>query len=124
MYTPEVKDIPATIQKYLNQVVDENMAQRGKLDWDAEDTLKFWLIKDDDQLINFLRFGLTSAISKMLDDNEEAWEAINSSPEDDDDDDGIMIREREALAKYPPIYMRQSMIFLSFLLLLVFTACH
>ena len=107
MYKTEVKDIPETIQKYLNQVLDEDMAQRGKLDWDAEDTLKFWLIKDDDQLINFLRFGLTSAITKMLDDNEEAWQENNNDSEEDDDDDynkSIMLREREALAKYPPIY--------------------
>ena len=90
--TAEVKDLPATIQKYLNQVVDEDMEQCGELDWDDEYTLKFWLIKDDDQLINFLRFGLTSAISKMLDDNEEAWQETNKNSENDDES---MLRERQ-----------------------------
>ncbi len=99
--TAEVKDLPATIQKYLNQVVDEDMEQCGELDWDDEYTLKFWLIKDDDQLINFLRFGLTSAISKMLDDNEEAWQETNKNSENDDES---MLRERQLFAKYPPIY--------------------
>lgn len=59
MYTTRVKDIPASIKDYLNQVVDEDMEQWGKLDWDAEYTFKFWLIKDDEQLINFLRSGLS-----------------------------------------------------------------
>lgn len=101
MNTAEVKDIPATIKKYLNQVVDEDMEQWGQLDWDAEYTFKFWLIKDDDQLINFLRSGLGIAICNMLDENEEAWQETNKNSENDDES---MLRERQLFAKYPPIY--------------------
>ncbi|MDO9177937.1 MAG: hypothetical protein Q7U16_06380 [Agitococcus sp.] len=96
------KDIPVTIKEYLNKVVDEDIKQWRRLDWDAEYTLKFWLIKDNDELINFLRFGLTNAISMMLDENEETWQTSNNYSESDEEE--FILRERQLLAKYPPVY--------------------
>lgn len=104
MDTTNKIDIPSAIKEYLNKVIEEDMREWRSLDWNIEDTFRFWLIKDDDQLINFLRFGLNIAISNLLDDNEDAWQETNNFLEENDDDGRVMLREREALATYPPIY--------------------
>jgi len=98
------KDIPTTLKKYLNQVVVEYTEGGRKLDWNGEYTFKFWLIEDNYELIQFLRFGLTSALSKMLDDVEHTWQAANGWGDIEEDDDELDLRERQELTKYPPVY--------------------
>ncbi len=102
------KDIPPTIKKYLQQVLDEGIEVNAlnwdcKPNWNPELTFKFWLINDDDELVNFLRCGLTSAIAKMADDHEESWQKSHNYPEDDNDDHRAA-RKDALLANFPPIY--------------------
>ncbi|MFO1391978.1 MAG: hypothetical protein U1E94_07180 [Agitococcus sp.] len=66
----DMKDIPLTIKTYLNLVIDEQIQDFGEIRWDAEYTFKFWQIDDEDELVDFLRFGLAMAVAKMIDETE------------------------------------------------------
>lgn len=109
---PDIRDIPATIKTYLNLVIDEQIQDFGEIRWNAEYTFKFWQIEDEDELIDFLRFGLSMAVAKIIDEQEAEWQKIHNPlkadcyDEDETDEEYArrVIRERELLAKYPPVY--------------------
>lgn len=110
------KDMPTTIKTYLNLAIDEQMEHFGEIRWDAEYTFKFWQIEDEDELVDFLRFGLAMAVAKMIDEAEADWQKVNNplkadcydedeeEEESEEDYENRIQRQRALLAKYPPAY--------------------
>jgi hypothetical protein len=105
--------IPTTILEHLNKVFLEDTKDGGKAYWDIKYTSCFWLIKDDDELIDFLRFGLGAAIDNLLSENEKAWRSTlpNAQHETDEESVNRKTREKTELAKYPKIYSVTNTIF-------------
>lgn len=109
---PDIRDIPATIKTYLNLVIDEQIQDFGEIRWNAEYTFKFWQIENEDELIDFLRFGLSMAVAKIIDEQEAEWQKIHNplkadcydEDETDEEYDSRIQRQRALLAKYPPAY--------------------
>ncbi|MBK8326396.1 MAG: hypothetical protein IPL02_04895, partial [Moraxellaceae bacterium] len=70
------------------------------LTWPAEYNDKFWLIDDNAQLIDFLRFGLQTVLCDLLDEAEQAREDADIELDEDDS----ISAEKQVLAKYPATY--------------------
>jgi hypothetical protein len=97
----KIRDIPAPIKHRLQQMLSEYQAENSPLlTWPAEYNDKFWLIEDNAQLIDFLRFGLQTVLCDLLDEAEQAREDADIELDEEDTISG----EKQVLAKYPAVY--------------------
>ena len=97
----KIRDIPTPIKHRLQQMLSEYQAENSPLlTWPAEYNDKFWLIDDNAQLIDFLRFGLQTVLCDLLDEAEQAREDADIELDEDD----TISAEKQVLAKYPATY--------------------
>ena len=97
----KIRDIPTPIKHRLQQMLSEYQAENSPLlTWPAEYNDKFWLIDDNAQLIDFLRFGLQTVLCDLLDEAEQAREDADIELDEDDS----ISAEKQVLAKYPATY--------------------
>lgn len=97
----KIRDIPTPIKHRLQQMLAEYQAENSPLlTWPAEYNDKFWLIEDNAQLIDFLRFGLQTVLCDLLDEAEQAREDADIELDEED----TISAEKQVLAKYPAVY--------------------
>jgi hypothetical protein len=97
----KIRDIPTPIKHRLQQMLSEYQAKNSPLlAWSAEYNDKFWLIEDNAQLIDFLRFGLQTVLCDLLDEAEQAREDADIELDEED----TISAEKQVLAKYPAAY--------------------
>ena len=97
-----VKQIPSIIQKYLYQQMDDILKRGKTADWDTQLNFNFWQIADNQQLLNFLTFGLYPAINMMLKEVKDGWK---KDPNDDTSyQDALLLIEKQQFSKLPEIY--------------------
>lgn len=94
-------EIPSEIRNALQQLIDKNKSNLQKPNWMSEDIFRFWLINDNENLITFLKFGLTLAISSLLEIAEEKYQYDDDYVEDEDE---LTPAQKLELQKYPPAY--------------------
>jgi hypothetical protein len=97
----KIRDIPTPIKHRLQQMLSEYQAKNSPLlTWSVEYNDKFWLIEDNAQLIDFLRFGLQTVLCDLLDEAEQAREDADIELDEED----TISAEKQVLAKYPAVY--------------------